>query len=251
MTPRLTILLPAYNEADNIATAVRSNDATGRALNIPFEIVAVNDGSGDDTAARLEEMTRETPNLRVVTHPQNRGFGAALRTALQNARGEFCIVAPADSPFSAATLQPFLDIAGEADLVLGYRVAKPGYSWLMRFNSRLYHWLLRLVCGLPYKDVNWIHLYRRKLFESIDLEFAGIAMGAEVVLKAHALGFRIREVACPMQQRTKGQASARRFSVMARTGRDLLLLLWRWRMVGLYRRPGKGLLARDQQRIPA
>lgn len=226
----LSILLPAYNEAQNIVNAVVTNVAAGRELALHFEIVAVDDGSRDETARLLEELKTNYPELRVITHGVNQGLGKTIRTALRAARGEFCILAPADSPHTAETLQPFLKVADGADVILGYRTEKPGYNWLMRFNSRLYHRLLRTICGLPYRDVNWIHLYRRRIFEQIELEFTGIVMEAEVVLKAHELGLRIREVPCLMRERVHGQACAKQPRVMLRAGRDLLRLLWRWRL---------------------
>lgn len=246
--PLLSILLPAYNESASIVAAVEANTATGRSLNVPFEVVAIDDGSADNTRALLAALEVESETLRVVCHDVNRGFGAALRTGLQNARGEFCIVAPADSPLTADMLTRFLAAARDADLVIGVRDEKPGYSLLMRFNSRLYHFLLKLVCGLPYTDVNWIHLYRRRMFETIDIEFSSIAMGAEMVLKTRALGLRIKEVPCTMQRRMTGQASARKFRVMLRTGRDLLILLWRWAIRRQYRQPGRGLLSFERER---
>jgi dolichol-phosphate mannosyltransferase len=244
----ISIIIPAYNEAGNIASAVKTTAEAGRRLARPFEIVAVNDGSADGTGKLLAELKADCPQLQVVTHERNRGLGAAIRTGIRAARGKFCILLPADSPYDAETLRPFLTAADDADVVLGYRAVKPGYSWFMRFNSRLYHWLLRTICGLPYRDVNWVHLYRRRIFEQIDLEFAGIVMEAEVVLKAHMLGLRIREVASPMQERTHGRASAARPKVMVRTGWDLLRLLWRWLSGDLRRKLGEGLLTDEKSR---
>jgi dolichyl-phosphate beta-glucosyltransferase len=238
----LSIILPAYNEAGNIATAVATNIEAARTLSIPFEVLAINDGSADNTGELLSQLECQWPELRVVSHEKNSGLGAAIRTGLTNARGQFCIISPADSPLSPQTLKPFLAVADESDLILGYRVQKPGYSWIMIFNSRLYHAALRMVCGLPYRDVNWIHLYRRSIFERIELDFVGIVMEAEVVLKAHALGMRIREVPCPMTERVIGQASAAQPKVMYRTGRDLLRLLWDWKFGPLRAKLGKGML---------
>jgi glycosyltransferase involved in cell wall biosynthesis len=242
MSIQLSILVPAYNEAGNIARAIETSYGAGKNLGISFEIVAIDDGSADETGAILTKLEQEFPELLVVRHEQNQGLGAALRNGIRAARGQFCIIAPADNPHTAETIQPFLDQAEDADLVLGYRTHRLGYTWLMKFNTRVYHWLLHGVCGVPYRDVNWIHLYRRSIFEQIGMDFRGIVMEAEVVLKAHLLGLRIREVPCQMQIRTTGQASAARPKVMFKTGKDLTRLLWLWRTGNLRVGANYGLL---------
>lgn len=238
----LSIILPAYNEAGNIVNAVEANLAAARACAVSFELVVVDDGSTDATGRLLAELKPRCPELRVITHETNQGIGAGIRTGLQAARGEFFVLSPADSPHTAETLQRYLDASPNADIVLGYREEKLGYSLLMKYNSRFYHWVLRLVCGLPYRDVNWIQLYRRRVFEQIEIEFNGIVMQAEVVVKAHALGMRFREVPCPMMERVHGKAGASRPKVMLRTGKDLLRLLWRWQFGDLKAKLGRGLL---------
>jgi len=82
--------------------------------------------------------------------------------------------------------------------------------------------LLKTFFGLPYRDVNWVHLYHRDIFKKIDLQFTGIVMEAEVVIKAHALGLRICEVPCPMEESIHGKASAGRPKIMYRTRQDLI-----------------------------
>jgi glycosyltransferase involved in cell wall biosynthesis len=226
--PVLSILLPAYNEQSNIVEALRANLEAASAVGEAFEIVAVNDGSADATAQLLDGVAAAQPAVRVFHHTINRGFGEALRTALRHAHGDYCIVAPADSPLSEALLSRYLAAARHADIVLGYRTSRPGYTPLMRFNTWLYHMLFRLVCGLRYRDLNWIHMYRRSIFDAIDIEYGGIVMAAEIVLKARRAGCRIVEIESPMRMRAEGQASAGRFKVMWRTLKDMLALLWRY-----------------------
>ncbi len=226
---KLSIIIPAYNEEKNIITAVTRNMEVGREIAIDFEIIAINDGSTDDTGRRLAELEPSVPELVVKTHSTNRGIGAGIVTGIDCANGEFVIFAPADNPLEIDVIRPFLNIADHADLILGYRMEKPGYSCVMKFNSRVYHFLLRHIAGLPYRDINWIHLYRREIFHHLDIEFEGIVMAAEVVLKAHRRGLRIREVPCPMVERQHGRASASRLPVMIKTGLDLARLLIRSR----------------------
>lgn len=227
--PYLTFIIPAYNEYSNLVHAVKTNRETGARLNRSFEIVAVDDGSADDSGMLLERLSNEITELKVFAHPRNLGYGATVRTGIECASGEFVIVAPADSPLTFETLCHFLSVADNADIVLGCRDEKPNYNWIMRFNSKLYHSVLRIVCGLPYRDVNWIHLYRRSIFDCINISFDRIVMTAEVVLKAQACRMRVVEVSCPMLPRIHGRPSAGRPRVIFQTGMDLLLLLFQWK----------------------
>lgn len=239
----LSTIMPAYNEAANIEEAIRITGSALQGAGISWELVVVNDGSGDGTGEILAALAATAPEaIRVVTHPRNQGFGAALRTGICAARGVFCIVVPADNPLTPATLQPFLEVAPQADIVLGWRPERPGYSPLMRFNTRFYHLLLRLFFGVKCRDANWQHLYRRSIFERINIETGGVVMGAEMIIKAQRLGLRIAEVACPMRPRVGGVASAARPKVMARTGSEFSRFFWRWYFCGARNTLSKGLI---------
>ncbi len=131
-----------------------------------------------------------------------------------------------------------------SDLILGWRPERLGYTPLMRFNSWFYHVLLRLLFGLPYRDVNWQHLYRRSIFEQIDIETHGVVMGAEMAVKAHRLGLRVAEVPCPMRPRRGGVASASRPKVMLRTAQEFGRFFWRWHF-GRREQAACGLLLTD------
>ena len=225
--PALSIIMPLYNEEGAVVTSVEKNLLAIRSQGIDFEILLVDDASVDRTPALMDELATNEAEVRAFHRAANGGQGAAVRSGIAEARGVHVLVVPADCPVDAATLNRFAVAAPEADLILGYRTERPGYTGLMRMNTRVYHWILRRVAGLSYRDVNGIHCYRRSIFNRITLEFEGIAHYAEVVLKAHRLGMRIVEVPCPFPPRVAGTPSAGRFPVMARTGLDLLRLLWR------------------------
>jgi len=107
----LSIIIPAYNESDNIFRAVDTNAETGRELAaLSFEIIVVNDSSTDDTGKILSELKANYPELRIITHETNLGIGGAIRSGIRAVRGRFCVSSPADSPYKVETLSPFLAI---------------------------------------------------------------------------------------------------------------------------------------------
>ena len=221
----LTIIVPAYNEVSRLEGAVLTNLSALDELGIQGVVLIVDDGSRDGTREEAVRIVNESSRVRCVHHEVNRGIGAGIRTGLLEAKSEFVICSAVDSPLDATTLAPFWAAHYGADVVFGYREEKPGYNSFMVVNSRIYHLLLRTVAGIPFRDVNWHQMYRCAIFDNFNIQFDGIAMTAEVAIKAHHLGFIIKEVPCAMLEREGGGGSASRFKVMAKTGLDLLHLL--------------------------
>ena len=239
----LSIVIPAFDEEKSISDAVHGIQKTLKALPIEGEILVVDDASRDRTLSIVKDLCQEIPNLRYATHSKNQGIGGAFITGMKQARGEFCLLIPADNPLTPEQLVPFLEKIGNWDLILGYRDKRVDYNPLMRFNSKIYLFLVHVIFGLNFRDVNWIQLYRRSMFFKLRADFMGIVMLVEIILKAKLLNLRITEVPCPMQPRRAGTPSAARLRVMVRTGRDLLILIFRFWSGSLKVGPGEGIIS--------
>src|SRR4051794_36414018 len=115
----LSLILPAYNEAAGIASALAEADDALAAFGADYEILVVDDGSTDGTAAAVEAVTGERPCVRLLRHQANRGYGAALRTGFTAARGECVAFTDADAQFDLADLQKLLDQSDDVPVVAG------------------------------------------------------------------------------------------------------------------------------------
>jgi len=226
MPKSLSIIIPAYNEEKNIENAVLHNLETISSLGFDFEIIIVNDGSSDSTAVKAKALISRSPAIRFIDHPRNLGLGAAISTGIKSVTKEYVIFSPCDSPFDREDLESFATEMGKADLIIGYREARPGYTRFMLLSSRVYNLLIRLLFGIKVKDINWIHMYRTKIFEKIKIEASGVFMIAEVVVKAKRLDYSIAEVPCKMKLRVHGRASASKISVILKTIRELIKFLF-------------------------
>ncbi len=221
--PRISFIVPAFNEEENLTPCVGELIATLSAAHIPYEIVIVDDGSRDETLAVAKRLAADQPGqVRACEHKVNQGIGAALATGFAEARGEFVACCPADFRMTPEGWEPFSGALGKADVVVGCRRNRSGYNLLMSFNSWLYVRLIRLLFGLSLRDVNWICLYRMKLIRQIQITQKGIPILAEILIRLRDRGATFLEVDCLMQRRQSGTSSASRLPVMWRTLRDLL-----------------------------
>lgn len=226
--PRLSVIVPAFNEEALLDAGVRQLHAALTATGLAAEIIVVDDGSRDATPRLADALAAELPGVRAL-HQANQGIGGAFRTGAAAARGAYLMLWPADMPAEPADLAPYVAALGRADVIVGVRQARVGYNPLMRLNAWLYPRLAGALFDLHLRDVNWIHVYDRALFSRIHLTQRGIPMLVEALVRLRDLGARIVEVDVRMKVRLGGVASASRPHVMWRalTG---LLAFWRlWR----------------------
>ena len=135
MRPALSIVLPAYNEEGNIERGVRDAAAAAADLAPPYEIVVVDDGSRDRTGEILARLAAEMgARLRVVRHPVNEGYGAALRDGFRATTGELVFYTDSDNQFDLRELADILPLMKDVDAVLGYRVDRQD-PWMRRAVS--------------------------------------------------------------------------------------------------------------------
>src|SRR5687768_12451343 len=143
MSVRLSLVLPAYNEASGIAEAVAEAHEALVGLGYEFELLVVDDGSTDDTADRVAEVAALWPRVRLLTHSTNLGYGAALRTGFEAARYDLVAFTDADGQFYLDDLEDLVTLARECPVAVGWRIARKD-PWRRRFLSWGYNRLARL-----------------------------------------------------------------------------------------------------------
>ncbi len=195
----VSILVPAKDEADNLAEFVaQCADALGKAR-FSFEVVIVNDGSRDETAEVLRRLAGEYPWLVVVTHRRQRGIADALRSAGDAAHGDIFVFYPADlqyRPEDIPTLvQPILD--GEADMVTGTKQGK----YEKALVSAVYNRLCRLLFGVQVEDLNSVKAFREEVMRSVPLR---PDWHRYMIVIAAADGYRLTSRPVPLYPRTAG-----------------------------------------------
>ncbi len=224
----ISVCMPAYNEEANLPGMIADVVTVMRARFQDFEIVVANDGSRDRTGAVLEEMARQYPELRPVHHAVNRGYGAAVYTALSHATKEVIFFTDSDRQFVLEEIDRLLPHLAEADLVVGYRAPRRD-----PFLRVLFGWgwsaLVTLLFGYTARDIDCaFKLFRREVFETVGptIRSRGATFSAEWLVRAKRAGFRIVEVPVSHLPRRAGSPTGARWDVIARAFREL----WRFRL---------------------
>jgi len=245
--PRLSYFFPAHNEEANLAGLVEEALATLPSIAETFEIIAVNDGSRDRTAAIADELAAAHPDVvRAVHHPTNLGYGAALRSGLAAARYELVAFTDGDRQFQVADLGRLTERLGapdHPDVVVGFRIKRADPP-IRTIYARLYRLANRIFFGLTVTDVDCAcKLFRREALDGLRVESEGAFFSAELLIKLRAAGRSVAEVGVPHYPRTAGSPTGAQPSVVFRAVKDFWLLRLRmWSNRGRALRRGQPIL---------
>ena len=222
--PGLSIVLPCFNEEDNVADAVRYATAAASACAEDYELIVVDDGSTDATAERAAALAEADEHVRLVVHAVNRGYGDALRSGLDAARMPWVFLTDADLQFDLRELERFVPLVEDADVLVGRRAPRRD-PFVRRANARAWNWLVRRLFAIPIRDVDCaFKLIRAELLEGLELKSHGAMISTELVVRLRARGARLSERDVEHRARVAGHQSGADPRVVLRAFRELALL---------------------------
>jgi len=229
----LTISMPAFNEAENIPGMVADVLRILPRLVGEFEVIVVDDGSQDDTAVVTQTLAGQHPEVNLVQHEVNKGYGTAVLTGLTHASKELVFFTDADRQFDLSEIEKLLAHIETADLVVGYRQPRRD-PFMRRLNGKGWSWLVTLLFGYTARDIDCaFKLMRRSVIEQLhdEITSGGATFSAEFLVRAKQAGFKIKEV--PLnghRPRVAGNPTGANLRVIARAFKELVqfrLGLWR------------------------
>lgn len=223
VAPRLSVVLLCFNEEDNVLPAIEeARGVCAGFVGDAFEILVIDDGSTDVTAARALEAARDEPRVRVVSHPRNRGYGEAMLTGLQAARGEWLLLTDGDRQFHLADLERLWPLGADHDLVQGWRDGRddpPGRILL----GHAYRRAMQTLFSLPVRDPECaFRLLRREVAQSVACRSRGDLVPVELLWRAHRAGWRLAEVGVRHRRRQAGVSHALSVRNTLQLARELL-----------------------------
>lgn len=231
--PSISAFFPAYNEEANIGPLCLKTAAALKKVSSRYEVIAVNDGSKDQTAKVVEALHRKQPQIRLVSHKVNQGYGAAVKTGFASSKMDWIFFTDGDGQFDVNEIAKLLPLTRDHDLVVGYRIkrADPPHRLL---NAWAWGTLVRSLFRLKgVRDIDCaFKLIRRDVFKKFKLETTGAMISTELLVKSQKNGFRIAEIGVNHYPRTAGQQTGAKLSVIARAFKELFMYFIRWQRHG-------------------
>ena len=208
----LSIVIPMYNEAENVKTTLSRVEETLASFRGTYEIVAVDDGSRDHTQAILRDVASQSEHLKVVSYSRNAGRGMALRRGFKASEGDIVVSIDADLSYDPRYIHDLVKTLmgdNDIDFVLASPYMPGGgvqdVPFLRLWVSKLGNKILRFTMpNRIYTSTGIFRAYRREVLDSLELESDGKEIHLEILSKAIALGYRVKEVPAILTSRKKG-----------------------------------------------
>jgi glycosyltransferase involved in cell wall biosynthesis len=233
MKSSITAFFPAYNDQHTIESMVRSAATVLRKITSDFEVLVVNDGSRDNTADVLLRIKNEIPELRVIHHSRNLGYGAALITGFTNARKDLIFYTDGDGQYDVREIHNLVNaFRSDVDLVTGYKIRRAD-AWYRVWIGEAYRRAMRILFNLAVQDVDCdFRLFRRNILEHISLQSNSGVICVELMRKVQLARYRIVEI--PVSHWPRRHGSSQFFCIRHLLGvLGGLLRIW-WALVFLH-----------------
>jgi glycosyltransferase involved in cell wall biosynthesis len=212
---RLSVVVPCFNEEGNIARVAAQAAQVGRSMASELEIIVVDDGSTDGTARVLADLREPVPELIIVSHLRNRGYGAAVRSGLRRASMDYVFLTDGDGQFDLRELPRAARMLVEHDVVAGYRVDRKD-GWWRALWGRTWTAVVNRVLGLGVRDANCaFKLLPQSLVGGSELRSEGALVSAEILFEARRSNLRLGECAVTHHPRATGRQTGASLRVIA------------------------------------
>jgi len=197
----VSVLVPAKDEAENLPLFMEQAATAFSGSSTSFEVIVIDDGSEDDTAAVLARLEERYDFLRVERHRVRRGIADALRTGYLASRGRVLVFYPADLQFKPEDIPRLTApiLAGESDMVTGFKEGK----YEKAFVSKIYNGLSRTLFHVPVRDLNSVKAYRREIMDDLPIR---PDWHRYMIVLAAADGYTVTEIPVPLYPRNAGRS---------------------------------------------
>jgi len=207
--PSLSVFFPCYNEEANVENMVRKAQQVLPEVAEKWEIIPVNDGSKDRTGEIIDRLAKEDPNVHPVHHEKNKGYGGAVISGYDAAKGDLVFFTDGDLQFDLREITLLIEKLDEGDLVLGYRKNRRD-PWHRKLNAFMWGSLFKMI--------------KRKVIDKVKLSAGGAMVSTELLARSNRAGFRFVEVGVTHYPRVAGTQTGAKLSVILKAFRELFKL---------------------------
>jgi len=213
----VSFFCPAYNDEKNLPTLVPYVSEFLKEITDVYEIIIVHDGSPDKTGEVADTLAKEYPNVRVIHHAKNMGYGSALRDGFAEAKYDYVMYTDGDNQYDVREFLQYLHLLDTSDVLSGY-VREKAVSLRRKVQSEVWNWLVRILFFVWCRDIDCaMKMYKRKVLETISIKSSSCFIDAEMIIKAKKAGFKVAQFPVTHFPRTEGLASGSKMSVIVPT----------------------------------
>jgi len=226
----LSIIIPAYNESENIIDTLDNVAKALEPLSIAHEILVIDDGSTDSTAALVTSNLHRFPTLRLLVNDRNMGFGWSYRRGVEAAAKDHIVMVHGDNAWGDKTLRDLFRHVGEADVIIGYtREMWKSRTWTRTLISKAFTFTVNQITRRRLRYYNGLQIHPAPVLKSLRIQSSGYGFQSEVLVKALRRTQTLREVPMDLTERAKGESKAfraRNVVDVLRTLRVLWAVRW-------------------------
>jgi len=221
----LSIIIPAYNEAENIVATLENITTALDGLRLYSEILVIDDGSTDATARLVTEALHRFPTVKLLINERNMGFGWSYRRGVEAAALDHVVMVHGDNAWGHATLRDFFSRVGQADVIVGYtRDMWRSRTWQRTLISKTYTLLVNLITRRWLTYYNGLQIHPAAVLKSLRIRSSGYGFQSEVLVKSLRRTSTFLEVPMDLVERKKGESKAFRLKNVVDVLRTLRLL---------------------------
>lgn len=220
----LSVFFPVYNEEENLPHLLEQAERHIPQFADEYELIVVNDGSVDNTRQIAQDLAERNPHIRVVSHPNNLGYGAALRTGFSEAKHDWIFFTDGDLQFDLAELESFLPFTDEYPAIIGYRTTR-AEGFARARNAYLFKLFVNLLFRVHVRDIDCaFKLFNREVVAPLKLESSGAFISSELLYKLKKNHVKIKELPVTHYPRLRGNPTGANFKVVVKAGIEAISL---------------------------
>lgn len=218
----ISVVIYGFNEAQNFSKVILEALSHLKLMTDTYQVVAIDDGSEDDSFSVLSGLQKQHPDLKIIRHKKRQGIGACLKDGFHAADLEYVTFLPADGQIDPADIKRCYQLMHEADMVTTYYStnAFPFYRKILSKTMRL----LVLILFGPSPRIEGFYMFRRDLLKSISLHCDSFAVNFEFVIKAYQKGFRIKQIPTQSRSRFSGKSKVVNFKTIRNVFGEIIKL---------------------------